>query len=164
MPQTVYFTIDSFTSSIEEPPTCDNPSLCNCNEHGTCEHECTCGCQEHGGQCVCAETYNTITIQLPQYFTNALNPNKTVQVLMVRLYDPSTSERIEGSAHSDIVMTSASADYYVCATNLAYPIPKTYVIPTNKPTFNVWFKRVDGSIVDLEPSKTRVIIELLLTF
>ena len=136
MPQTVYFTVDTFTSELEREAT---------NSEGE-------------------GAYNAITFKLPEYFTNARNPNKTVQVLLVRLYDLATQAKIEGSVHSNLVMSQQSADYYICATNLAYPNPKTYTISDNKAMFDVWFKRVNGSIVDLDPTKTRVIIELLLTF
>ena len=166
MHQEVFFVIDSYTSDREEPLACANPQICNCNEHGEVEHECTCGCREFGGMCQCAitETFNTLTIKLPSYFTSSTNPNKAVEILLVRLVDTETEIPIDGSAHSDLIMSNASADYYLSSVNLAYPVPRRFVIPDNKAVFNVWFKRINGKVVDLNPSNVRVIMEMNLIY
>ena len=162
MPQQVYFVIDSFTSDREEPLGCANPQVCQCSEHGEVEHICNCGCVDC--QCVIPEVFNTLTIKLPPYFTSSTNPNKSVEILLVRLINIETELAIDGTAHSDLVMSNASADHYLCSVNLAYPIPRSFVIPDNKAVFNVWFKRLNGRVIDINPTNVRVIIEMNLIY
>ena len=146
MPQQVYFTIDTFTSDKE--------------------NNCSCSCSASPAACTeaYAEIFNTLTIKLPQYFTSSMNPNKNVQIEMVRLFDIENEKLIIGSAHSDLIMLNATADFYVCATNVAYPHPKTFTISDNKGIFNMWFKTITGSVVDIAPSKARVIVEMILSY
>ena len=152
--QTVQFIIDSFTSE----QSTGSQTICHC-ELGE-----TCTCPE--GECVCHihEKYNAIQIRLPEYFSSSRNSNKCVNVLMARLYDIENMKQIEGSMHSDLVMRDACADFYCCSTNNLYPIPMKFVISDNKSMFNVWFKDISGSIVDLDPAKVRVIIEMILSY
>ena len=86
MPQQVYFTIDTFTSDKE--------------------NNCSCSCSASPAACTeaYAEIFNTLTIKLPQYFTSSMNPNKNVQIEMVRLFDIENEKLIIGSAHSDLIM------------------------------------------------------------
>ena len=72
---------------------------------------------------------------------------------------------IPSTMHSDLVQFRPTADNYVCAVNMMYDAgEKVFVIPNEKTTFDVWFRTLGGDIIELLPSKTRVIIELLLTY
>ena len=67
--------------------------------------------------------------------------------------------------HSDLVQFRPTADNYVCGVNIMYDSgEKVFPIPNEKATFDVWFRTLGGDIIELLPSKTRVIIELLLTY
>ena len=73
-------------------------------------------------------------------------------------------KELTATMHSDIVQINSSADNYCVATNIAYPHPKKYVLPTAQQQFQVWFRRMDGTIIDVTPSETRVIIEMELEY
>ena len=108
--------------------------------------------------------YDTIWIQLPQYFVNSSNPKKSIDVLMVRVFDVNNGVELVASVHSDIVQMNKSSDSYMCAANQLYPIPKKYIMPDNTAVFEVWVRRMDGNILDLDPDQTRVVMELLLKY
>ena len=108
--------------------------------------------------------YDTIWIQLPQYFVNSPNPKKSIDVLMVRVFDVNNGVELVASVHSDIVQMNKSSDSYMCAANQLYPIPKKYIMPDNTAVFEVWVRRMDGNILDLDPDQTRVVMELLLKY
>ena len=108
--------------------------------------------------------YDTIWIQLPQYFVNSSNPKKSIDVLMVRVFDVINGVELVASVHSDIVQMNKSSDSYMCAANQLYPIPKKYIMPDNTAVFEVWVRRMDGNILDLDPDQTRVVMELLLKY
>ena len=72
---------------------------------------------------------------------------------------------IPSTMQSDLVQFRPTADNYVCGVNLMYNAgEKVFVIPNEKTTFDVWFRTLGGDIIEHVPSKTRVIIELLLTY
>ena len=71
---------------------------------------------------------------------------------------------LASTMHSDLVQFRPSADSYVMSTNVMYNWEKKFHIPTNKSTFDIWFRNLTGKLIDLDPAKTRIIIELLLTF
>ena len=162
--QEVNFIIDSFDS--EQPDTsCPNPNICNCGRDSCCAEGCECGCTL--ASCNCCEgsvKYDTIYIDLPKYFTSTPNPKKEVVILLVRLFDMETMNEITASLHTNLIRNSESADNYLCATNIAYPVPKKYVCSDNKEKFECWFRDLKGHIIDLDPSKRRVVIECVLRF
>ena len=140
-----YFTVDNRTSQI---PTGSNAHAINLEE----------------------VEFDTMYITLPEYFVNSPNQNKSISILVVRLFDltdtvhDSPDHQITATMHSDIVQVNSSADNYCVATNIAYPHPKKYVLPTAQQQFQVWFRRMDGTIIDVTPSETRVIIEMELEY
>ena len=71
---------------------------------------------------------------------------------------------LASTMHSDLVQFRPSADSYVMSTNVMYNWEKKFHIPTNKSTFDIWFRDMFGRIIEVDPAKTRIIIELLLTF
>ena len=108
--------------------------------------------------------YDTLYIKLPDYFTSSMNPDKTVTVLIARVYDINTREPIVSSLHSNLLQFNRSADDYIMTTNVLYPTPKSFQVPSTQSTYEVWLRRIDGSLIDLDPSKTRVIIEFMLNY
>ena len=108
--------------------------------------------------------YDTIYITFPKYFVQAPNTKKYVEILLVRLFDLQTLEEIKASFHTNLIRNNESADNYMCATNVAYPVPKKYVCSDNKEKFECWFRDIRGNIIDLDPSKRRVIIECVLHY
>ena len=73
-------------------------------------------------------------------------------------------EEVKASFHTDLIRNNESADNYLCATNIAYPVPKRYVCSDNKEKFSAWFRDMKGKILDLDTSKRRIIIECVLYF
>ena len=170
--------------------------------------------------------YDTMVVELPKYFTQSRNTNKSIDLqyvhLLQRVQDynytkttnpdgsieevtvntmpsvdsdgaPVTSTvtttkitdtdgnettrttttinsdagwtAIPSTMHSDLVQFRPSADNYVCGVNMMYDAgEKKFVIPNEKSTFDVWFRTLGGDIIELLPTTTRVIIELLLTY
>ena len=164
MSQKLHFIIDTFTSE-EESIQCPNKSFCNCGKDSKCEEGCECGCVRASCNCCAGSVkYDTVYIDLPPNFVQSRNPNKNISILLVRLFDLTSNSEITASLHSDISRIDSSADHYCCACNLLYTPPKSYPSPDNKQKFECWFRTIDGSIVELDPTKTRFVIELVLEF
>ena len=116
--------------------------------------------------------YDTLHIKFPEYFIESGNPNKRIEVEICRLYDMTSTDSYTGevgmemaaSMHSDIWNVNDSADHYICSTNTLYNNPKCYTIGDNRSVFEVWFYRPDGSVIDLDPLKTRAVIEFVLKY
>ena len=110
--------------------------------------------------------YDTLHIKFPEYFIESGNPKKRIEVEICRLYDMTLDEPYEmaASMHSDIWNINDSADHYICSTNTLYNNPKCYTVGDNRSVFEVWFYRPDGSVIDLDPIKTRAIIEFVLKY
>ena len=69
---------------------------------------------------------------------------------------------LECTCHSDLVQVNTSADYCLGATNVMYSFPKKYIIGNSVQYFNMWFRDMSGKIVDIDPFKTHLIVELIL--
>ena len=116
--------------------------------------------------------YDTLHIKFPEYFIESGNPNKRIEVEICRLYDMTSTDSYTGevgmemtaSMHSDIWNINDSADHYICSTNTLYNNPKCYTVGDNRSVFEIWFYRPDGSVIDLDPTKTRAIIEFVLKY
>ena len=119
-----------------------------------------------------AVNYDTLHIKLPEYFTESKNTNKYIEVEICRLFDLTSTDAYTGKAgvemaasmHSDIWDINDSADHYICSTNTLYNNPKCYTVGDNKSVFEIWFYTPDGSVIDLDPTKTRAIIEFVLKY
>ena len=117
-------------------------------------------------------TYDTFYIKFPEYFTESKSHNKQIEVEICRLFDMTSVDGYTGdlgvemsaSMHSDIWTANDSAEHYICSTNTLYNNPKRYVIGDNRSVFEVWFYKPDGSVIDLDPLKTRAIIEFVLKY
>ena len=154
----VHFVIDSFESE-----------QCMCQRGG--EGACLCGVDENGNsRCACGKStvlYDTIFIDLPMYFCQSNNANKSLSITIARLFDisdTSNPREIISSMHSNIVRINESADNYCCSCNMIYPIPKDYPMPDNKSRFEVWFRDIYGNLIDLDTKKIRCIIEMTLHY
>ena len=116
--------------------------------------------------------YDTLHIKFPEYFIESGNPNKRIEVEICRLYDMTSTDAYTGKAgvemsasmHSDIWNVNDSADHYICSTNTLYNNPKCYTVGDNRSVFEIWFYRPDGSVIDLDPVKTRAVIEFVLKY
>ena len=71
---------------------------------------------------------------------------------------------LASTLHSDLVQFRPSADSYVMSTNIMYNWQKKFIIPDSRASFDIWFRDLNGFIIEMDPVKTRIIIELLLTF
>ena len=119
-----------------------------------------------------AVNYDTLHIKFPEYFIESGNPNKRNEVEICRLYDMTSTDSYTGetglemaaSMHSDIWNVNDSADHYICSTNTLYNNPKCYTVGDNRSVFEIWFYRPDGSVIDLDPVKTRAVIEFVLKY
>ena len=152
MSQRVFYTIDSLASTQQ-------PLICECmRSEGA---RCTCP----PGECHCNHLlYDTIYIELPQYFVVSPFADKSVSILTARLFDLTTESEITGSLHSDLVQVNASDDNYCCSVNKLYPIPPTFILAGRKSRFECWCRGIKGDLIELDPQKTRLVIELLLEF
>ena len=150
--QRVFYTIDSYASQEQE-------LICKCKLEG----EEVCNCEP--GKCSCNHLlYDTIFVQLPIYFVQSPNLGKTVSVLQARLFDVVSETEIIGSLHSTLVQIDSSCDNYVCSTNKLYPIPPKFTISSRQMRFECWCRDMKNSLVDLDPKKARLTLELLLEF
>ena len=119
-----------------------------------------------------AINYDTLHIKFPEYFIESGNPNKRIEVEICRLYDMTSNDPYTGeigmemaaSMHSDIWNVNDSADHYICSTNTLYNNPKCYTVGDNRSVFEIWFYKPDGSVIDLDPVKTRAVIEFVLKY
>ena len=152
--QRVHFVVDNFDSAQQAP---------------------TCECKRSvGAVCTCTEVpchcnhlrYDTVYITLPTYFTQSRNANKRIHIQQVKLFDITSDEptEINASMHSDIVQINASADNYCCFCNALYPIPPTFTLSDNKSKFECWFRDLKGNLVDIDPTKVRLILETVLEY
>ena len=111
------------------------------------------------------DVWDTVYIPFPEYFAQSRDINKSISIILARVIsfedDPNGIE-IQSSLHSDLVVTDASAGNYICATNTLYNFPPEYKVYDNTKTWSCWFYTMNGQLVDLRPSKVRVIIEFLL--
>ena len=139
MPQRSYFTIDNRTSTL---PTGSTGHSINLEQ----------------------VEFDTAYIVLPEYFTQSSNPQKSVRILFVRLYDLVNETQYDASLHSTLLQFNNSADNYICATNIAYPHPKSFIVGNSQQHFEVWFRKMNGEIIDLTPAETRMIIEMELEY
>ena len=112
--------------------------------------------------------YDTIVIDLPNWFSQSANPEKSIELEYIHLYqyiaDTDTWTPIPSTMHSDLVQFYKSADNYVCSTNMMYSFPKKFIIGDKKDTFDMWFRDMAGYLIDLDTTKTRVILELVLRY
>ena len=108
--------------------------------------------------------YDTLYISLPSFFTSCPNSKKSVAIIIARLFDISEQKELTGSIHSSLVQFDASADSYCCSANVLYSEPKRFTIADNTAIFEVWCRDIQGNIYDLNPAKTRLILELVLEF
>ena len=69
---------------------------------------------------------------------------------------------LDCTCHSDLVQVNTSADSCLGMTNVMYSFPKKYVIGNSVQSFNMWFRDMSGKIVDVDPYKTHLIVELIL--
>ena len=111
--------------------------------------------------------WDTIFIPLPRYFVDSRSAEKAVQIELCRVFDftqVADGQELISSLHSDIAAVDSSADNYIASTNVLYNTPKAYVIGDNRDIFQVWFRKINGDIIDLHPTKTRCIIEMVLRY
>ena len=145
---------------------------------------CSCGCQHATGTpCPCCRSRhfkhrrmpksdlllaNTVTVDLPDYFVQARSSRKIVGVRKITVYQKRRGEwqPVNCSVHSDtFVRSDACFDFFVCMGNVdMYSAPVEAVIGDSEPTFTFWLKDAAGNVMDVYPTKTKVIMELILKF
>ena len=88
------------------------------------------------------------------------NPVEVEEALPYEEQDPYVM--LPCTCHSDLVQVNASADCCIGCSNLMYSFPKKYVIGNAVQSFNMWFRDMSGKIVDIDPYKTHLIVEVIL--
>ena len=88
------------------------------------------------------------------------NPVEVEEALPYEEQDPYV--QLPCTCHSDLVQVNASADCCIGCSNLMYSFPKKYVIGNAVQSFNMWFRDMSGKIVDIDPYKTHLIVEVIL--
>ena len=218
MTQQLHYTIDSFEINYEASTGTALESNVFANKH---RQNIIAG-HKHTASNV---TYDTICFELPTYFTQSKNPDKSIEIQYIHLLQrpngtqTTITENEDGSSttttetmtpsiaadgspilttirtvtetdtagqtttqttqfisnnnewnalastlHSDLVQFRPSADSYVMSTNIMYNWQKKFIIPDSRASFDIWFRDLNGFIIEMDPVKTRIIIELLLTF
>ena len=151
--QRVQYIIDTFDSSQQAICECKRSpmSICTCTEA-------PCTCNGH--------RFDTVYINLPAYFVQSRSPNKRIILLQARLIDISsdTFTPIAGSLHSSLIQMNESADNYCMSTNMLYPVPPSFTLPDNRCRFECWCRSLNGTLIDLDQTKTRLILETVLEY
>ena len=111
-----------------------------------------------------ATPLNTIYCSLPAYFIHSRDAKKEIQLLIFRAFDLEGGYEIQATLHSDIASIDASADHYIASSNTLYSVPKSYKIGDNRSMFQMWLRDLNGNLLDLDTTKLRVIIELVLSY
>ena len=163
----------------------DAEQCSNCNEPKP-THRCSCGCQLPEGQvCPCCTSRhfrhrrcgnkkdelvlaNCVTIDLPDYFVQSRSSPKIVGVEKITVYRKQRGEwqPVLCSVHSDsFARSNANFDFFICQGNVEYyGCPREFTLGDTEPTFSFWLKDATGNVIDVYPTKTKVIMELVLKF
>ena len=154
--QFAHFTIDTSTASISNSSSHHYPTLVY-NQHVNYNPSML-------PVTANATPLNTIYCTLPPYFIHSRDPGKEIQLLIFRVFDLEQGCEIQATLHSDISIIDASADHYIASSNTLYSIPKRYKIGDNRSMFQMWLRDLNGNLLDLDVTKLRVIIELVLSY
>lgn len=174
-------TCGTFNSTSDT--TCTNA---NCNGQPPTPEICSCGCQHPTGtQCPCCTSRhfrhrrfrdtgneillaNSVDVDLPPYFAQSKCSRKIIGVQKITVYQKKHGEwqPVNCSVHSDsFVRENAFFDFFVCLANTdMYSSPKEFVIGDSAGEFTFWLRDTAGKIMDVYPTKTKVIMELVLKF
>jgi hypothetical protein len=107
--------------------------------------------------------YDTLTIDFPIDFIQTSNP-KFVSVKNAKYYDYLNSEAPpQISVCSDIIQSEKYSDSFLCFCNEAQRYKSLQIYDT-RANFYLWLKNEKGEIIDLDPVKGRIFVELLLEF
>jgi hypothetical protein len=110
-----------------------------------------------------AVKYDSLTIDFPIDFIQTNKP-RYIQIKNAKYYSyENTSEPPQVSVCSDIIQNEKYSDSFLCFCNEAhqYKVLRMYDARTS---FYLWLKDAAGKIMDLDPAKGRIFIELLLEF
>jgi hypothetical protein len=69
-----------------------------------------------------------------------------------------------GTCYSNLVQDNPYDDDFLVFTDEHKLLDKKLIIYDAKTKFNIWFKSAYGQVIDLDPTKTRIIVELILEF
>jgi hypothetical protein len=107
--------------------------------------------------------YDTLTIDFPIDFIQTSNP-RFISIKNAKYYSYiNDNEPAEVSVCSDIIQNEKYSDSFLCFCNEnhQYKILQIYDARAN---FYLWLKNNRGEIMDLDPAKGRIFLELLLEF
>ena len=112
---------------------------------------------------------NCVTIDLPDYFYQARNSGKTVGIECVTVLQKHHGkwEPVPNcTVHSDsFARTNANYDFYICQGNYSYhSTPRVFVIGDAEATFRFWLRDSSGDDMEMYPTRTKVIMELILRY
>jgi hypothetical protein len=108
--------------------------------------------------------YDTLIIDFPSEFVNSVH-EKVVIVESIRCIDlTNEKDYFAASACSDIIQDNHYADYFLAFCDKQLEFKKYLSIYDAKTKFSIWFRDMNRQLIDLDPSLTRVVIELKLEF
>ena len=111
-------------------------------------------------------SYSALCCSLPPYFVHSYNKDKKVWFKNVQVWqkvdDEWTNNQVK--VYSDIIQFYRPINSFLCLSNYKHEDPDYYTIADNKDTFLLWCKSVDGTTIDMDPTKTLVLMELILLF
>jgi hypothetical protein len=161
----IYFTIDSMMIKVPEgmggaPPEPPEPG----EEDDCCK--CCCGVRSISKTSTDPVLFDTLQIDLPIAFVSS-NNEKYITVNNARALNVETDHPYDifaAACYSNLIQDNPYGDYFLTFCDEKKPFLKRIPIYDARTRFNIWFKGAKGHIIDLDPRKTRIVIELLLDF
>jgi hypothetical protein len=159
--RTIYFTIDSSTIKIPE----SLPSRTTTTTPEPSGH-CLCCCSRSTFSITAPILFDTIQIDLSSEFIYS-NNKKFISVNNVRCMNVETAQPFDvfgASCCSNIIQDNPYGDFFLSFCDESKNFIKRIQIYDSKTKFNIWFKDAKAKIIDLDPRKNRIVLELFLEF
>jgi hypothetical protein len=109
--------------------------------------------------------FDTLLVDLPSEFIYS-NNKKFVSVNNARCINIESNayDVFGASCCSNIIQDNPYGDFFLTFCNDNRPFIKKLQIYDSKTKFNIWFKDAKGKVIDLDPRKHRIVMELYLEF
>jgi hypothetical protein len=161
-PRTIYFTVDSSSIQVPESTSSTPPSS---DSSSSSSGGCLCCCKRSTYSLTAPILSDTIQIDLPSEFIFS-NHQKFISVNNVRCINVENEpfNVFGASCCSNLIQDNPYGDYFLSFCDDTKPFIKRIPIYDAKTKFNIWFKDAKAKIIDLDPRKNRIVMELLLEF
>jgi hypothetical protein len=167
--RTLYFVIDTLKAKTSSTAAPSAPAQSFIGENCLCNtNKCCCCTNAIGGNSpmMMADEpilYDTIRIEFPNDFIQSIN-NKFINVITAKYYNYQKGAISDmASISSDVCQDTNYDDSFLCLCGES-EYNKRLQIYDARTQFTLWVKNVYGNIIDLDPAKTRIFVELLLEY